>query len=535
METNELYFKPEDFTVERESPKPDLPGWKILIVDDEPDIHRTTRFVLKDFEFEGQGLWFLSAYSGEEALEIMRSHRDIAVVLLDVVMETSHAGLDCAREIRENLKNRLVRIILRTGQPGEAPERQVIIDYDINDYKHKTELTAQRLFTAVYTGIRSYRDMASIEKNRQGLKYIIEASGDFFKQQSVKKLAKGVLTQIAALFRLQNSIFLSSQGFTATRDSKGDMELIAATGDYAEGEGDTLFRHLGPDLKDQFKRVSDQKQSAYFGDDFIGYFPTQTDKHHILYMENCGRDRNRGYRDLLDLFAYNVGVAFDNTYLNREIIKTQKEIVHLLGEIVETRSKETAYHVVRVAEYIGVLGKALGLSSKEIQLIKSASPMHDLGKIAIPDVILLKPDRLTPEEVEIMKSHTVIGFKILSSSKRELLQIAATIAHSHHERWDGKGYPIGLGGKSIPLAGRLTCIADVFDALSSNRVYKPAWSLDRILDFLGENRERIFDPDLVDAFMANKNRILEIKEKYTGNPSETKIRLPESGWDEKTF
>ncbi|WP_022666777.1 response regulator [Desulfospira joergensenii] len=515
METNDLLFKPEETSFTEDPGKSGECLWKLLIVDDEPDIHRTTKFVLKDFQFDGAGLEFISAFSGAEAVELMRSNGDIAVVLLDVVMETSHAGLDCAREIRETLKNRMVRIILRTGQPGEAPERRVIIDYDINDYKHKTELTAQRLFTAVYTGIRSYRDMVSIEKNRQGLKYIIEASGDFFKQQSVKKLAKGVLTQIAALFRLQNSFFLSSQGFTLTRDAEGELELIAATGQYEKGREDEILFRITPELKDQLSRVTEEKKSAYFGDDYIGYFPTQTDKHHILYMENCGREQSQNYRDLLDLFAYNVGVAFDNTYLNREVLNTQQEVIHLLGEIVENRSKETAFHVVRVAEIIGVLGEAVGLPPGERELIKSASPMHDVGKIAIPDVILLKPGRLTPEEIEIMKSHTVIGFKILSSSNRKLLKTAATIAHSHHERWDGNGYPLGLKEDAIPLAGRLTCIADVFDALSSSRVYKPAWSMERVLDFLKENRGSIFDPNLVDVFMENKERIYKIREQYT--------------------
>ena len=517
MGSNELLFKPEESS--EDSRKTGECRWKILIVDDEPDIHRTTRFVLKDFQFEGTRLEFLSAYSGAEAVDLMKANRDIAVVLLDVVMETSHAGLDCAREIRETLKNRLVRIILRTGQPGEAPERRVIIDYDINDYKHKTELTAQRLFTAVYTGIRSFRDMASIEKNRQGLRYIIEASGDFFKQQSVKKLAKGVLTQIAALFRLQNSFFLSNQGFTLTRDARGELELIAATGEYEKGNESEILTHLTPELKTQLSLVTEQKRSIYFGEDYIGYFPTQTDKHHILYMEKCGRQQNQDYRDLLDLFAYNVGVAFDNTYLNGEILKTQQEIIHLLGEIVETRSKETAFHVVRVAEIIGLLGEAVGLSPKEADLIKSASPMHDVGKIAIPDVILLKPGKLTPEEVEIMKTHTVVGFKILSSSDRELLKMAAAIAHSHHERWDGTGYPQGLKGQAIPLAGRLTCLADVFDALSCSRVYKSAWPMDQVLDFLMDNRGRMFDPELVDAFMDNREKIDQIRERYKEGPS----------------
>jgi response regulator RpfG family c-di-GMP phosphodiesterase len=516
MDQSTLIFKPETPDIKGDSP--DKKKWKILIVDDEPDVHSTTRLVLDDFEFERAGLEFISAYSGKEAVGLMEIHEDIAVVLLDVVMETQHAGLDCARQIREGLKNHLVRIILRTGQPGQAPERKVIVEYDINDYKQKTDLTSQLLFTSVYTAIRSFRDMQAIERNRTGLKYIIEASGDLFKQQSIKKLAKGVLTQIAALFRLKNSFYLRGQGFTMAQGPEGDCEFIAATGKYADFDQAKDCLVLPPDLSLKLNQVAATKQSAYFDNNFLGYFPTQNQKNHILYMENCGREIDKEYEDLLNIFTRNVGVAFDNRYLNQEIQETQKEILLLLGELVESRSRETAYHVKRVAEYIGLLGRAAGYSDPDIELIKQASPMHDIGKIAIPDAILLKPGKLTRDEMEIMKSHTEIGYKILSASKRKLLKTAATIAISHHEKWDGTGYPKGLRGVEIPLAGRLTCLADVFDALCSERVYKPAWPIEEVFDYLRSQRGRTFDPYLVDTAVKAREEILVIRETYADAP-----------------
>ncbi len=515
MDDTSLVFKPEDRNLSGKELESGKPPWKILIVDDEPEVHTTTKLVLKDFEFEGAGAEFISAYSGEQALNLMKTQENIAVVLLDVVMETQHAGLDCVRAIREQLRNRLVRIILRTGQPGQAPERQVIVDYDINDYKQKTDMTSQRLFTTVYTAIRSFRDMMAIEKNRTGLRYIIEASGDLFKQQSIKKLAKGVLTQISSLFQLQDSLYIKSQGFTLAKDPKGDCEFIAATGKYANQDQIQDCMDLGPTLNHQFNQVTDQKKSQYFGNNFLGYFPTHNNKHHLLYLENCGKEKDREYGDLLNIFTRNVGAAFDNLYLNQEIQETQQEIIHLLGELVESRSRETAKHVIRVARYIDILGRAAGYSPGEIDLIQAASPMHDVGKVAIPDAILLKPGKLTPEESETMKTHTVIGFKILSSSKRKLLQMAATIAHSHHECWDGTGYPRGLKGKQIPLAGRLTCLADVFDALNSQRVYKEAWSVDHVFDYLKNEKGKHFDPLLVNAALDAKEALLAVLEEYT--------------------
>ncbi len=158
-------------------------SWKLMIVDDEEEIHRVTRLALNDFSFEDRGLSFISAFSGEEAKALLQEHPDTAVVLLDVVMESEHAGLDVARYIRETLNNKLVRIILRTGRPGQAPEKRVIMDYDINDYKEKSELTVQKLTTSVITALRSHRDLHIIDRNRRGLLQIINASAQLFENR----------------------------------------------------------------------------------------------------------------------------------------------------------------------------------------------------------------------------------------------------------------------------------------------------------------------------------------------------------------
>lgn len=169
--------------------------WKILIVDDEPEVHAVTRLALSDFKFLGRGLEFYSAESGEEGCKLMCEHPDAAIILLDVVMETDDAGLKVARYIREDLDNHFTRIILRTGQPGQAPERTVIINYDINDYKSKTELTAQKLFTAVMSSLRSYRDIMSIEHSRRKLEKTLYSSADLFSEQSEDIFHDGIVQQ----------------------------------------------------------------------------------------------------------------------------------------------------------------------------------------------------------------------------------------------------------------------------------------------------------------------------------------------------
>jgi response regulator RpfG family c-di-GMP phosphodiesterase len=209
--------------------------------------------------------------------------------------------------------------------------------------------------------------------------------------------------------------------------------------------------------------------------------------------------------------------------LNQEIQETQKEVIYTMGTIAETRSKETGKHVQRVAQYSELFALYYGLSKEYAELLKQASPMHDIGKVGIADAILNKPGKLTDEEFEIMKTHSQIGYDMLKSSKRPLLKLAATVAHQHHEKYDGSGYPQGLKGEDIDISGRITAISDVFDALGSKRVYKDAWDDDRIFKLFMDERGKHFDPKLVDIFFDNLDKFLAIRDRL--KDSETKSSL----------
>jgi len=216
----------------------------------------------------------------------------------------------------------------------------------------------------------------------------------------------------------------------------------------------------------------------------------------------------------LSLAASYSGRSMEVVALNQEIEETQKEIIFVMGEIGESRSKETGNHVKRVAEYSKVLALGCGLSEEETELLRLASPMHDIGKVAIPDSVLKKPGKLTDEEFAIMQSHTILGYNLLKNSQRPIIKAAATVAHEHHEKWNGRGYPRGLKGEEIHIFGRITAVADVFDALGSDRVYKKAWELERIYALFREERGQHFDPGVIDAFFANLDEILRIREMY---------------------
>lgn len=200
--------------------------------------------------------------------------------------------------------------------------------------------------------------------------------------------------------------------------------------------------------------------------------------------------------------------------LNQEIIDTQKEVVYTMGSIAETRSPETGLHVKRVAEYSKLLALLSGVSLEEAEIIKMASPMHDIGKVAIPDSILNKPGKHNEDEFEIMKTHAQIGYEMLKHSERPILKTAAIIAIEHHEKWDGTGYPHSKKAENIHLYGRITALADVFDALGSRRCYKEIWQDDQIFALLKEQSGKHFDPDLIKLFFDNLDKFMEIREKF---------------------
>ena len=245
-------------------------------------------------------------------------------------------------------------------------------------------------------------------------------------------------------------------------------------------------------------------------DDIIGAFQV---------MNHRGEKGAFDERDMQRLMLASTYAAESiiSSILAQEIEDTQREVVFTMGAIAESRSKETGNHVKRVAEYSKLLALAYGMSKDDAELLRQASPMHDIGKVAIADSILNKPGRFTDSEFEIMKQHSQLGHQMIKDSDRELFKIASIVAYQHHEKWDGSGYPRGLSANEIHIYGRITAVADVFDALGSDRVYKKAWDDDRIFKLFKEERGKHFDPTLVDLFFENIDDILLIREQFKDN------------------
>jgi len=198
----------------------------------------------------------------------------------------------------------------------------------------------------------------------------------------------------------------------------------------------------------------------------------------------------------------------------QELEASRKEIIACLGKAAEYKDNDTGMHVKRMSLYAKVIGLATGMSEEEASALQETAPMHDIGKIGLPDRILKKPAKLNPEEIAHMRQHPQIGVDILGGQTCPLLNMARSIAISHHEKWDGSGYPNGLKGEDIPLHGRIAAIADVFDALTTQRPYKDAWPVEQALNLLKEESGKHFDPKLVELFMASLPEILEIKKTF---------------------
>lgn len=488
--------------------------WRVLVADDEPDVHRITRMVLSGFQFDGRRVELLSAYSGEEARQIMLEHDDIAMVLLDVVMEEDHAGLNVARYIREELRNRYTRIVLRTGQPGQAPEHEVIRTYDINDYKDKTELTTTKLNTLMYATLRSYRDICTLNEHRRGLERVIKASAQVFSTGAISQFASAVLSQVTNLLGLeQSALYCSSTNQQDQLLGVRRFRVLAATGEMQKLTDLDSFDSIPQHVREGFEKAMNSRESQYYENYYIGYFASERGSESLLYV-TYHREPSALDKQLLEIYATNVAITYENLLMRDEIIETQHELVYMLGEAVEKRSKETGAHVKRVAQISRLLAIAYGLPEQEAELIKMAAPLHDVGKIAIPDSILNKPGKHDAEEWSTMQTHAQIGADILSKSDRRILQLAAIIASQHHERWDGTGYPRGLKGEQIHIAGRITALADVFDALGSKRCYKEPWADQEIIDFINKESGHQFDPRLVELLMQNIDAMLDIRRRF---------------------
>lgn len=492
--------------------------WTILIVDNNNFVYVIIKELLKDFKFEGKPLKILSANSSIEALDLLSKHKDIALILLDIFIEEENKGLKIVKYIRETIGDGTTRIILITGKGNNELEERAILNYDINGYEDKSEILSRKLHTIIVSELRSYRDVTHISNNKKAMKQMAASSSSLLEIDSIEEFMKSTFYYLNTIINLckkdETCEECAIDGLTALRllDEERFTTLLGC-GRYKDNKDKKLKELLSKKDLRLIQKAYNKNDYILTEDRYIAYYRSSSGIEGMIFIEVKKQIKHIDI-ELLDVFNKNIFATFESLCLNKEIEETQREILYVLGEVTEARSEETGNHVKRVSKYCQILGQEYGLTNRELNLLTLASPIHDIGKVAIPDNILLKPGELTQEEFDIIKTHTSIGYNLLKSSNRELLQAASIIAHQHHERWDGTGYPQGLKGEEINIYGRIVSIADVFDALGSDRIYKKAWVMEDILKHFKKERGKQFDPNLVDILFHNLDKFIEIKSKY---------------------
>ncbi|SCK06283.1 DUF3369 domain-containing protein [Vogesella sp. LIG4] len=515
MENNNDDWLLDDDAEQQARPANARKPWKILIIDDEKDVHSATRLAIKDLIYKERPLELLSAYSAREGFDMLRRYDDVALILLDVVMETDNAGLDLVHRIRDELGNRLARIVLRTGQPGQAPEQEVILGYDINDYKTKTELTVQKLFTTVIASLRAYENLVAIEKNRQGLSKILEGAADLYQLRSLREFASGVLKQISAILDIGTDgvLCMENTHFGNDQASRPALEILAATGAFEPLLGRTTndMQSSFPELHAAIMETLRNKQSLYRHPVDVLYIASQNGREFVVHFSPQWPLEDVE-RDLLEVFCQRISSAYDNLYLYTQLVKSQEATVVALADLAEFRDTDTGEHVLRVQQLSDAIAGEMqqagdypaDLSPAFMDMIGMASILHDVGKVGTPDHILFKPGRLDPDERIIMEQHASIGANILRKASAMVegvsyLSVGSEIAGGHHEYFDGSGYPNKLTGQEIPLSARIVAVVDVFDALLHKRPYKQPWPLQEVMDYIAGRAGSQFDPKVVAA------------------------------------
>jgi signal transduction histidine kinase/CheY-like chemotaxis protein len=464
--------------------------WKVAVVDDDRAVHDGTRFALVDYQLGGRGLELVSAHSAAEARQMLRSHPDLAVILLDVVMETEGAGLDLVEFIRKDLKNETVRIILRTGQPGQAPERRIVVDYDINDYKAKTELTADKLFTTLTAALRSYEQLQRLTETRRGLEIIIDAAATLFDQRSLRRLAEGVLTQLSSLMAIEcvGILVLREQ------ESKGEQEIsvLAASGCYSDlalpDSGRSLDEALHQLISDAFKkRCHDFSTGRY-----VLYIGTGSGRELVVLLE-AEKQLSDTDKTLVEVFCSRLAAAFDNVTLYEQLERANQElegkVERRTAELVaaKQRLESQSARLRRANSFKGeVLGKVahdlknpLGVILGRTEMLSEFLAMHPVPQAeatAQVEHIRQSARRLTAMVDDLIKDAMADALDI--SVRAEMLnasQLVAEVAEANRGVAEAKGQTLALSAEpDLWVVGDLERLREAIDNLVSNAVkYSP--------------------------------------------------------------
>ena len=546
--------------------------WKVLVIDDEQEVHDVTELVLRNFEFEGKSLKLLHAYSATEGIRVFGEHEDIAVALVDVVMDGDDAGLRLVRHVRQSMGNHFVRIILRTGQPGLAPEREVISRYEINDYKAKTELSAQKLFSVMVSALRGYRDIKALDDTRKGLERMLETATALFRARTIPRFAEIALGKLVSLFNQERAILQDRQGggvFIAQSSqlfSRGEVLAFIGSPAIASKGMHTILPRQVANIERSIQTISIAITTRY-NEDFLihitlGRQITQLDHtlaelfrlkatlalEHLLVLQKSQDAQRQAINALarivhdrsppsfprhadsspesLESDAYNtLAESVSEIYIRHNMVGTAGVVDFLYqlttqAEIGTWGSAErAARHIIRIGRYAEFISQQAGLDREFCNAIKFAAGLHDIGNLFAPPYLSSAWYLTDSISCRIASEHTRSGKDFLMCSSKSalsppILHMAADIAMHHHETWAGSGYPNGLSGQAIPLAARIVAVADFFDTHSYTQVDGEATSLSdkEIYELIAASSNYYFDPEIARVFLESYDELLSLRD-----------------------
>lgn len=380
-----------------------------------------------------------------------------------------------------------------------------------HDQKNRMNIYRDDLFLAILAAIRSYGDLYDFDEDGISLDQIMESAKHIYMENQMYAFSSRVIKKLLSIICLGNKgEEKMMSGFVAS-ELDGMYMIIYGIGSYQIYEKLILNDVIPKNIQTFITENSGRGQSMYTDNTVMLFFSHAMGTENVIFIESK-KSIGAWEKNLIQLFEMNLMEEYAKLcQLNQERLSTEK-LVQTLSEVIEAKSKEMNHHVRRVASYSKLLAQGYGLDHESIKTLEVASMIHDIGKLIIPDKILNKPGKLSVEEFESVKKHAMAGYEMMKESKHDLIQTAAVIALEHHEKWNGTGYPIGLEKDATHIFGRIVALADVFDALSTDRVYKKAWPLEQIVDLLKKERGEHFDPKLVDIMLENIHAFIDIRD-----------------------
>lgn len=490
-----------------EGSAPGLPAWRVLIVDDDQDVHDATRLALRTVRFRDRPIEFLSAYSAAEACRLLDLHDDIAVIFLDVVMESDDAGLRAIRKIRGS-GHELVRIVLRTGHPGYAPQQQVVVDYDIHAYLEKSSLDFHRLFSALISALRAYSDILRVEQHRRGVATVLEAVS-WFDLRSLRRYLARMLAELPSLAGIELEDLV-----LAVRSSRPlDDALQPSPGTPFVSLVDCIAGAPLTPQENAFIAAAFESGQGSSTDLGAGFYTTVSGIELVLFSRNR-RMLEIADLALLELFLNKVAQALDNHATFSTILQERDKLVRnfvTLGERWGGHDEDEIKRIQALSHDTAELLQQRLVFPDEIDdwfvfSVATACGFHDVGLAELSHRLFEQAAPLSPEDRRVLQEHVETGIALLRKRMSGLLDsrlyaMSETIIRQHHERHDGSGYPRGISGSQIALPARIAGIVDCYVAMISPRPWRPAHPRETALEHIRTQRGILFDPDVTDAFL----------------------------------